>query len=221
MAQTTQQSVLDASGAQFLVDINAILAALFSGNSGPTAPTVTVGGQVWYDTTADALKVRNAANTAWITISGATISSLLGLSLVQGDLLYAPSAGAVARLPKPTVVGQLLGFNAGLTAPEWVNLFGASSLTFPNGFIRLPGNLHIMWCQFTAAGNASTTFSYSTINAGISLSVGSGMVVSAAVSADPTRQDNPPGVTACTTTGFTVYSAINEPIPTFAFGVGV
>jgi hypothetical protein len=59
-------------------DINSNLAALFSANSGSTAPTVTVAFQDWIDTSgANPLwKKRNAANNAWITI-GTIISNTI------------------------------------------------------------------------------------------------------------------------------------------------
>ena len=60
-------------------DINSNLAALFSSNSGGTAPTVTVAFMDWIDTSGanPIWKKRNAANNAWITlgtITGSTIA---------------------------------------------------------------------------------------------------------------------------------------------------
>lgn len=46
------------------------------------------------------------------------LTSLSGLSLAQGDLLYATAADTLARLPKGTA-GQTLRMNAGATAPVW------------------------------------------------------------------------------------------------------
>lgn len=49
----------------------------------------------------------------------ATLTSLAGLPVVQGDLLHgAATAGTLALLAKGTA-GQLLRMNAGETAPEW------------------------------------------------------------------------------------------------------
>jgi len=50
--------------------------------------------------------------------AGATLTSLEGLSLVAGDLLYATAADTLVRLPKGTA-GQTLIMNSGATAPEW------------------------------------------------------------------------------------------------------
>ena len=59
-------------------EINSNLAALFSANSGSTAPTVTVAFQDWIDTSGtDPLwKKRNAANNAWITVATITGSAI-------------------------------------------------------------------------------------------------------------------------------------------------
>ena len=52
-------------------------------------------------------------------------------SQAQGDLLYASSATAIARLAKGTAL-QVLKQNAGLTAPEWATITFASFLTWVN-----------------------------------------------------------------------------------------
>lgn len=49
-------------------DINDALKALASTNSGATAPATTYANQFWYDTSTDLLKIRNEANSAWITL---------------------------------------------------------------------------------------------------------------------------------------------------------
>lgn len=49
-------------------DLNNALAAIVSANSGATAPTTTYGYQLWYDTTTDILKMRNANDDAWIDL---------------------------------------------------------------------------------------------------------------------------------------------------------
>mgnify|MGYP006274658641 CR=1 FL=1 len=70
------QDIANQSAAAFRADLNNALAALFSNSSGASAPTVTVAYQWWVDTTNGQLKVRNAANNAWITV-GTLGSSLL------------------------------------------------------------------------------------------------------------------------------------------------
>jgi hypothetical protein len=70
MAQA-DQTIQNATFPTVRADINNNLAALFSDNSGSTAPTVTVAFQDWIDTSgANAVwKKRNAANNAWLTVA--------------------------------------------------------------------------------------------------------------------------------------------------------
>jgi len=49
-------------------DINNALQALGSTNSGASAPATTYANMLWYDTTANILKIRAEANDAWISI---------------------------------------------------------------------------------------------------------------------------------------------------------
>ena len=49
-------------------DINSALQALGSLNSGSSAPTTTYANMLWYDTSANTLKMRSEANDQWINI---------------------------------------------------------------------------------------------------------------------------------------------------------
>lgn len=49
-------------------DINNALKALASLNSGASAPTTTYANMLWYETDTNTLKMRNEANSAWITL---------------------------------------------------------------------------------------------------------------------------------------------------------
>ena len=49
-------------------DLNNALAATVTQNSGATAPSTTYAYQLWYDTTANKLKQRNANDDAWIDL---------------------------------------------------------------------------------------------------------------------------------------------------------
>jgi hypothetical protein len=69
MAQS-DQVVQNATFPTVRADINDNLAALYSQSSGPSAPTTTVAFQPWVDTSSSppVWKIRNAANTGWITV---------------------------------------------------------------------------------------------------------------------------------------------------------
>ncbi len=60
--------IANGTGAAVRSDLNNALAAIVSNNSGSTEPATTYAYQWWADTTANQLKLRNAANSAWITI---------------------------------------------------------------------------------------------------------------------------------------------------------
>ena len=62
------------SGADFRADLNNALSAIVTVNSGATEPSTTFAHQLWVDTANNVLKVRNAANNAWIT-TGVSITA--------------------------------------------------------------------------------------------------------------------------------------------------
>ena len=49
------------------VDLNGAFQALASMSGGASEPSTTYAGQLWHDTTNDLMKIRNEANSAWIT----------------------------------------------------------------------------------------------------------------------------------------------------------
>jgi hypothetical protein len=61
-------SIPDESGAAFRADVNNALQALASQSSGATEPATRYSYQIWADTTANAIKRRNTANSAWIIV---------------------------------------------------------------------------------------------------------------------------------------------------------
>jgi hypothetical protein len=87
------------SGAAFRSDLNNGLAAIVSNNSGVAQPSTTYAYQWWSDTTTGLLKLRNAANNAWITIGTLADANLGLLSLAGGTLtgaLLADDSGTAA-----------------------------------------------------------------------------------------------------------------------------
>ena len=67
MAQS-DYNVPNAAAPTVRAAINTIFGAVASTNSGTTAPATTFPHQLWYDTTANILRMRNAADSAWIDI---------------------------------------------------------------------------------------------------------------------------------------------------------
>jgi hypothetical protein len=102
MAQATDYSLANQSGANFRSELNTILAAIVSQNSGSTEPTTTYAFQWWIDTGVSPalLKLRNAANNAWITVGDVTAANLGLLTAATAASTYLPLAGG-------TVTGAL------------------------------------------------------------------------------------------------------------------
>lgn len=99
MAQASDNTVDNGTGAAVRSDINSRLAALYTNHSGTTDTTMVTKYpyQTWADTTANQLKLRNAANNAWIPLRG-----------LDGSVI---SAGGTAALPGISFAGTS---NAGI-----------------------------------------------------------------------------------------------------------
>ncbi len=141
MSQVTNWSVANAGGAAVRAAMNGIFGAIQSSNSGAAAPSPTVAGMVWLDTSATPAvwKLRNAANTGWIVVGAETI----GAKRVRGN--SAGSAGPEADIDMATLA-TMLGF--------------ASSIGDP-GYVTLPGGLIIQWGvtgTIAAGGGQAVTF---------------------------------------------------------------
>lgn len=112
------------------------------------------------------------------------------------------------------------GTGATTAAAAFAALVIASSSLAADGYIKFTNGFYIFWGSFSATGNTSTTFTYSTISASLAPTTFSRAIVSGTgESGNPSAQDNGPDVTACTTTGFTVWNASNT-CTAFFIGVG-
>jgi hypothetical protein len=106
--------IANGSGSTVRADLNNVLAAILSLNSGATAPTTTVAYMLWYDTTAAQLKMRNAANNAWVTI-GAINGSNFDVTGVasSGVTQLNGQAGAITN----TTIGNIGNYVAAVYVP--------------------------------------------------------------------------------------------------------
>jgi hypothetical protein len=99
-------NIANQTPAAFRADINSLLEAIVSNNSGATAPSNTFATQFWADTTTGILKIRNAANNAWVSLF--TLADVNGgLLSLAGGTMTAPLilANGTAALPSLTTVG--------------------------------------------------------------------------------------------------------------------
>ena len=85
--------ISNASGAAVRADLNNALAAIVSNNSNATSPATTYAFQFWADTTTGQLKIRNAANSAWITLM-----ELDGTMLMEDGTVSAPGLAFASDL---------------------------------------------------------------------------------------------------------------------------
>jgi hypothetical protein len=135
--------IANQSGAAFRADLNNGLAAIVSQNSGAAQPSTTYAYQWWADTTTGLLKLRNAANNAWITI-GTLADANLGLLSLGGGTL----TGALLLDDSGTVSAPALAFdgdtNTGIfrSAADTLNVatngverveFGTTEVVFNDG----------------------------------------------------------------------------------------
>lgn len=92
--------VSNGTGAAVRSDINGQLAAIVTNNSATTEPATMYAYQWWADTTSGLLKIRNGANSAWVTV-GTLASANLGL------LSSSTAASTYLALAGGTVTGAL------------------------------------------------------------------------------------------------------------------
>jgi hypothetical protein len=117
--------VIDNSGGfAFRADINSVLAAIVSLNSGSAEPSTKYAYQLWGDTTNDLLKIRNAANNAWIVV-GKLSAVNLGLAPIEnpsftGTAGIAIPSGTTAQRPSSPGAGTIR-WNSSLTRWEGYN----------------------------------------------------------------------------------------------------
>lgn len=106
---------------QILIDALNALRSLFSGATEPEVAD-QVAYMLWADTTAGLLKIRNAANTAWITVGSLGSANLGLLSAAGGNLTggFNDAKTTVASATTPdifaTTVGHLVDYTGTATA---------------------------------------------------------------------------------------------------------
>ena len=80
-------NLINQSGADFRADLNNALSAIATNNSGTSEPSTTFGYEWWIDEANGVLKIRNSANSAWITT---------GLSLTTNNTFTGDITGNAA-----------------------------------------------------------------------------------------------------------------------------
>jgi hypothetical protein len=120
------------SGSAVRADLNDALLALFSQNSSATAPPETVAYMPWADTTNGLYKIRNAANSDWITLyqlDGEWTTIALENGTAAAPSLYFKDSGTDTGLYSPGT-DQVAITTAGV---ERVNFNAATEVVFNDG----------------------------------------------------------------------------------------
>ncbi|MGZ6477651.1 MAG: hypothetical protein ACXWQE_00035 [Bdellovibrionales bacterium] len=125
--------IANQSGAAFRADLNLALLALVGNSSGSAEPTSTFAYMLWIDTSGanPILKIRNAANSAWVTIGRTDLTNFGLLSLAAGGTLAAAISfsntdyiaipvGTTAQRPGSPTNG-MIRYNTTLTSFEGYN----------------------------------------------------------------------------------------------------
>lgn len=106
-------NIANQSGADFRSDLNNALSAIASTNSGDTAPATTFANQLWIDTANNLLKIRNEANSAWIT-TGISITADNTFDIDGGTINGITAFNTSANLTL-NGAGQQINFTGGGT----------------------------------------------------------------------------------------------------------
>ena len=193
MAQVSDYSIANGTGAAVRTDLNNVFAAIQSLNSGSADPSGTqVAFQLSVNTTSNLLKLRNASNNGYIEIGNVTQANL-GLAPVAG----ATFTGAVVhnyttalRIPVGTTAQRSgspatgdLRFNSTLGSAE---IYDGSSFTAVGGGSGTTGGGsdelfletdQTMTTNYTLTSNKNAMTISPVINSGVTLTVPSGAIL--------------------------------------------
>ena len=119
--------VANGTGAAVRSDLNGQLAAIVSNNSGVTEPATMYAYQWWADTTTGLLKIRNAANNAWITLR-----ELDGTLLMDDGTAASPGLSFASDLDTGLFSAGTNAIGVATNGVERVE-FGTSEVVFNDG----------------------------------------------------------------------------------------
>jgi hypothetical protein len=121
-------------GGTVRADINALAEAIASLNGGSSAPSVTFAHMLWADEANTLLKIRNAANSGWITLGslGASKYQYLGdaIAIAQGGTAATTNYAASDNLAATGYVDVASATpNIGAAASQKVRITGTTTIT--------------------------------------------------------------------------------------------
>jgi len=134
------------TGSAFRADLNNVLSAIISQNSGATEPATKFAYQPWADTTAGVLKIRNAANSAWVNVFDLATGKPIGfntlLTGVSGTntILASAHTSVTAYTSGDTYRFVAAGTNTTAVTLN-INSIGAVALRDMHGVALVAGNI--------------------------------------------------------------------------------
>jgi len=179
--------VIDNQGASpARTDLNNVFQAIMSMNSGATAPSTTVANMFWYDTANDLLKMRNEANTGWITLGtvdqtnnvfnpnflpATQAEAEAGTDNVKGMTPLRVSQEITAKIGVANAAPVKTAVNASGSAPiyacrAWVNFNGTGTVA-----IRGSGNVTSITDNGTGIYTVNLTTAMSDVNYSTNVSI--------------------------------------------------
>lgn len=111
-------SIANADGATVRADLNSALQAIASQNSGASAPSTTYANMLWYDTANSLIKIRNAANGAWIT-----------LFAYDGSAISLTAASSPMGKAKGTTIASAGTTDIGAADSDFIDISGTTTIT--------------------------------------------------------------------------------------------
>lgn len=178
MAQA-DQNIANQTGASFRADLNNQLLALVTQSSGNSAPITTYAFQPWVDTSTSPAtwKIRNAANTGWISVGSLDSTFAVGgvTALANGGTGQTSASAAInALVPSQTGnSGKALTTNG--TAVSWGTIAaGASIQYFTSSATYTPTNGKTTFLAFATGGGGGSGGS---LNGGSSGAGGGGTAI--------------------------------------------
>ena len=172
--------IANQSGSSFRSDLNNALSAIVSNNSGSSEPTTTYAYQWWADTTNGQLKLRNAANSAWIVVQELDGTMLMedGTAAAPGlafasDLntgfyrIGADQLGIATNGTAAVAIDASQRVGIGTTSPQnQLHLVGSSTSNYirldnssgARTYVGIESGGSIIYAQNNAGGDAPLTF---------------------------------------------------------------
>jgi len=106
MANGHDYNIANQTAPSFRTDLNTVLTNIVSTNSGGSAPATTFANMLWYDTSANQLKMRNEADSAWIILLESDQTNAR-VNIITDDIQYATSAVTEVKNTSGTTVLSL------------------------------------------------------------------------------------------------------------------